>query len=213
MTNNENINDEIESESFDTALEAQNSANEVLGALFGTEGDGLEKAGIFMLMDDIKNDSVRPVIDWIFRNNLSPNQPEHLTLILNSGGGSVTDAFALIDTMRGSGIPIHTIGLGKVYSEALMIFMSGEKGYRTLTPNTSILSHQYSWGKWGKEHELVTAVRAFDLTAKMILDHYKKCTGMSEKNIRKVLLPAHDVWLSALEAKKYGICDAIKDLK
>ena len=84
MTNNENINDEIESESFDNALEAQNSANEVLGALFGTEGDGLEKAGIFMLMDDIKNDSVRPVIDWIFRNNLSPNQPEHLTLILNS---------------------------------------------------------------------------------------------------------------------------------
>ena len=213
MTNNENINDEIESESFDNALEAQNSANEVLGALFGTEGDGLEKAGIFMLMDDIKNDSVRPVIDWIFRNNLSPNQPEHLTLILNSGGGSVTDAFALIDTMRGSGIPIHTIGLGEVSSAALMIFMAGANGQRTLTPNTSILSHQYSWGKWGKEHELVTAVRAFDLTAKMILDHYKKCTGMSEKNIRKVLLPAHDVWLSALEAKKYGICDAIKDLK
>ena len=126
----------------------------------------MEKAGVMMIMDDIKNDSVRPVIEWIFRNNLSPSQPEYLTLILNSGGGSVTDAFALIDTMRGSGIPIHTIGLGEVSSAALMIFMAGAKGHRTLTPNTSILSHQYSWGKWGKEHELVTASRAFDLTAK-----------------------------------------------
>ena len=211
---NKAVEEESKSEPFDDlckndrdALEAQNSANEVLGALFGSD------TGIFMLMDDIKNDTVRPAIDWIFKNNLSSNQPEFLTLILNSGGGSVTDAFALIDTMRGSGIPVHTIGLGEVSSAALMIFMAGEKGNRILTPNTSILSHQYSWGKWGKEHELITAVRAFDLTAKMILDHYKRCTGMSEKNIRKVLLPAHDVWLSAGEAKKFGICDAVKDLK
>jgi len=192
-------------------LEQANTA-EVLGALFGGEGDGLEKAGVYMLMDDIKNESVRPAIEWIFRNNLSSNQPEYLTLIINSGGGSVTDAFALIDTMKGSGIPIHTIGLGEVSSAALMIFMAGEKGHRILTPNTAILSHQYSWGKWGKEHELVTAKKAFDLTAKMILTHYKKCTGMSEKKIRHVLLPAHDVWLNAKEARSYGICDNIKDL-
>ena len=193
------------------ALENANTA-EVLGALFSGEGDGLEKAGVHMIMDDIKNESVRPAIEWILRSNLSATQPEYLTLILNSGGGSVTDAFALIDTMKGSGIPVHTIGLGEVSSAALMIFMAGEKNHRILTPNTSILSHQYSWGKWGKEHELLTAKRAFDLTSKMILSHYKKCTGMSEKKIRETLLPSHDVWLSAKEAKKYGICDAVKEL-
>ena len=206
--NMENVNDENQD-----ALELTNNATtDVLGALFGGDGDGLDKAGVYMLMDDIKNDSVRPVIEWILRNNLSPSQPENLTLIVNSGGGSVTDAFALIDTMRGSGIPVHTIGLGEVSSAALMIFMAGATGHRTLTPNTAILSHQYSWGKWGKEHELLTAKKAFDLTAKMILNHYKKCTGMTEKKIREVLLPAHDVWLGASEAKKFGICDQVKDL-
>lgn len=203
----EKVNDE------NTDMELTNSAtNDVLGALFGGDGDSLDKAGVHMLMDDIKNDSVRPAIEWILRNNLSTAQPENLTLIINSGGGSVTDAFALIDTIRGSGIPVHTIGLGEVSSAALMIFMAGEKGHRMLTPNTAILSHQYSWGKWGKEHELLTAKKAFDLTAKMILTHYRKCTGMSEKKIREILLPAHDVWLGASEAKEYGICDHVKDL-
>jgi ATP-dependent Clp protease protease subunit len=183
-----------------------------LAGLFGAEIDSLDNYGVKMLMDDIKSESVRPVIEWILKNNLSSNQFERLTLIINSGGGSVTDAFALIDTMKGSGVPISTVGLGEISSAALMIFMAGDKGNRILTPNTSILSHQYSWGKWGKEHELVTANKAFDLTSKMIMDHYAKCTGMSEKKIREVLLPPHDIWLSAKEAKKHGICDDIKEL-
>jgi ATP-dependent Clp protease protease subunit len=183
-----------------------------LAGLFGAESEGLEKHGVMMLMDEIKSESVKPVIEWILKNNLSSNQFERLTLIINSNGGSVTDAFALIDTMKGSGVPISTVGLGDISSSALMLFMAGEKGNRILTPNASILSHQYSWGKWGKEHELLTASRGFDLTSEMIMNHYIKCTGLTEKKIREVLLPPHDVWLSAKEAKKYGICDKIKEL-
>ena len=93
-----------------------------------------------------------------------------------------------------------------------MIFMAGEHGERIMTPNASILSHQYSWGKYGKEHELITSNKAFELTSNMIMTHYRKCTGMSEKKIRATLLPPHDVWLSADEAKKYGICDKVKEL-
>jgi len=205
------INKNEKEEVVEEELEATNPGD-VLGALFGGDAESLEKLGVMLLMDDIKNDSVKPVIEWILKNNFSTTQHEKLTLIINSGGGSVTDAFALIDAMKGSGIPIHTVGLGEVSSAALMIFMSGEKGYRILTPNTAILSHQYSWGKWGKEHELVTANKAFDLTSKMIIGHYIKCTGMTEKKVREVLLPPHDVWLSSKEAKKYGICDSIKEL-
>jgi ATP-dependent Clp protease protease subunit len=202
-----------ESKLVDDEMSEASSPGDVLGALFGGGDDTLDKLGVMMIMDDINSATVKPVIEWIFRNNLSASQPEFLTLILNSGGGSVTDAFALIDTMRGSGIPIHTIGLGEVSSAALMIFMAGANGQRTLTPNTSILSHQYSWGKWGKEHELLTASRGFELTSRMITDHYVKCSGMTEKKVRETLLPPHDVWLSAKEAKKFGICDSIKELK
>jgi ATP-dependent Clp protease protease subunit len=88
--------------------------------------------------------------------------------------------------------------------------MAGEKGKRVLTPNTSILSHQYSWGTYGKEHELLATVKEYELTTQRMLKHYKKCTGLNEKKIRQFLLPAQDIWLSATEAKKLGICDSIK---
>jgi ATP-dependent Clp protease protease subunit len=90
------------------------------------------------------------------------------------------------------------------------MFISGEKGKRILTPNTSILSHQYSWGTYGKEHELFAVVKEFDLTTQRMIAHYRKCTGLTEEKIRKYLLPPHDVWLSAKEAKKLGLCDSIK---
>jgi ATP-dependent Clp protease protease subunit len=114
--------------------------------------------------------------------------------------------------MKGSAIPVYTIGLGEISSAALMIFMAGHKGERMLTPNASILSHQYSWGRWGKEHELINSSRAIDLTSEMILTHYKKCTGLTEKKIRDILLPPTDVWLNAKEAKKYGLCDKVKEM-
>ena len=43
-----------------------------------------------------------------------------------------------------------------------------------------------------------------------MINHYKKCTGLTESDIRQYLLPPHDVWLSAKEAKKLGLCDEIK---
>ena len=88
--------------------------------------------------------------------------------------------------------------------------MAGEKGNRVLTPNTSILSHQYSWGTYGKEHDLFATVKEYELTTYRMLTHYKKCTGLTEKKIREFLLPAEDVWLSAKQAKKLGLCDSVK---
>jgi ATP-dependent Clp protease protease subunit len=114
--------------------------------------------------------------------------------------------------MKGSSTPIRTIGLGQIASAGLLMFIAGEKGHRLLTPNTSILSHQYSWGSFGKEHELIATVKEYDLTTKRLMSHYKKCTGLDEETIRNKLLPPQDMWLSSQEAKKLGICDQVKDL-
>ena len=81
-----------------------------------------------------------------------------------------------------------------------------------MTPNTSILSHQYSWGSEGKEHELFARVKEFELSTKRMINHYKKCIGMSEKQIREILLPPQDVWLDAKDALKLKICDKIEEL-
>ena len=166
----------------------------------------------YLLMDDISLTTVKPVVEWIFEANFAEERPDLLNLIICSPGGDLNAAFAVIDTMKGSAIPIRTIGLGQIASAGLMIFIAGDKGHRILTPNTSILSHQQSWGAFGKEHELFATVKEFDLTTKKMIHHYKKCSGLSDAKIREVLLPPQDIWLSPLEAKKLGLCDEVKEL-
>jgi ATP-dependent Clp protease protease subunit len=130
-----------------------------------------------------------------------------------SEGGDVGAAFALIDVMKSSNIFIKTVGLGQIASAGLLIFLAGSPGRRILTPNTSILSHQFSWGSDGKAHELFATMKEFELTQKRMLLHYVECTGLDENEIRQTLLPPHDVWLSAEEALALHVCDAISELK
>ena len=163
-------------------------------------------------MEDISLSSAKNVVEWIFEANFAEERPELLNLIICSPGGDLNAAFAVIDVMRGSAIPVRTIGLGQIASAGLMMFIAGTKGHRLLTPNTSILSHQYSWGAFGKEHELFATVKEFDLTTKKMIQHYKKCSGLAEAKIREVLLPPQDMWLSPQEAKKLGLCDDVKAL-
>lgn len=164
-------------------------------------------------MEEISLGVCKQAVEWVFEANFAEERPELLNLLITSPGGDLTAAFALIDVMRGSAIPVRTIGLGQVSSAGLLIFTSGTKGMRVLTPNTSILSHQYSWGAFGKEHELFATVKEFDLTTKRMIAHYKKCTGLTEEKIRETLLPPQDIWLSAAEAKVLGLCDMVKELK
>lgn len=178
-----------------------------------TSNDQDQSHSFFLLMDDINIGSVKPAVEWILETNFAEQQPDMMNLIICTPGGDLNAAFSLIDTMRGSSIPIRTIGLGQIASAGLLIFISGKKGQRILTPNTSILSHQYTWGSFGKEHELMAQVKEFDLTSKRLINHYKKCTGLKEDVIRKFLLPPQDVWLSAEEALDLKICDVVKELK
>ena len=175
-----------------------------------TQTPSVEECGIFLLMDEISDSTCKDVIQFIISKNLVKPYAKYLQLIINSAGGDLNSAFAVIDTMKGSAIPVYTVGIGCVASAAVLIFIAGEKGKRVLTPNTSILSHQYSWGTYGKEHELIATTREYELTTQRMLKHYKKCTGLTEKKIRQHLLPPQDIWLSATEAKKLGICDSIK---
>lgn len=177
-------------------------------------GDPLYDNNIHMFMTDFNEESCALAIRFILEKNVLPKKyrPKHLTLMINSPGGEVAHAFALIDVMKGSAIPVRTVGLGCIASCGILTFMAGQKGHRIVTPNTSILSHQYSWGSRGKEHELFAIVREFEMSTQRMMEHYKKCTGLSEKKIRELLLPAEDVWLSAEEAVKYGIADEIRSV-
>jgi ATP-dependent Clp protease protease subunit len=90
--------------------------------------------------------------------------------------------------------------------------MAGTKGRRVLTPNTSIMSHQFSWENHGKAHELFSTFREFNLTQQRMFDHYRICTGLDDAEIKEHLLPPQDRWLDANEAMSMGICDMIDDV-
>ena len=169
----------------------------------------LYNKGIYLLMDTITPESCKDDIEFVLKQNAEKKKQKRLQFMICSPGGDVPSCFALIDIMKGSKIPIHTIGLGVIASCGLLLFITGEKGKRTLTPNTSILSHQYSWGSYGKEHELFAQVKEFELSTERMINHYKKCTGLKESEVREHLLPPEDRWLSAKEAKKLGICDKV----
>jgi ATP-dependent Clp protease protease subunit len=150
-------------------------------------------------------------IEFILARNLieGKDRPKNIKMIINSPGGEIASAFALIDTIKGSRIPVYTYGLGEIASCGLMTFIAGYKGKRFITRNTAILSHQYSWHSSGKDHELMAQVKEFRNTHQRVVDHYKRCTGLDERQIKRYLLPAEDVWLTAQEAVKYGIADEI----
>ena len=180
---------------------------------YDNASQALNDHGIMVLMDEINHETVKPVIEWILHeNHVRKKKHKELLLMICSDGGSIAEAFALIDVMRSSRIPVKTVGLGSIASCGLLIFMAGAAGRRVLTPNTSILSHQFSWESEGKSHELFATIKEFELTQKRMVTLYRDATGLEDDVIRKVLLPPQDVWLSAEEALEYHICDVIADL-
>lgn len=173
----------------------------------------LESEGIFFLNGDITDQGCGQAIRYILEANYDPNfDLEYITLLINSQGGNTSSGFALIDIMNGSKIPIRTVGIGIIASMGLLVFLVGQKGLRTLTPNTMIMSHQWTGGAFGKQHELVAGQKHNEILSGIINKHYKKYTSLTDGQIKQYLLPAHDVWLTAKECKKLGICDIVKHL-
>jgi ATP-dependent Clp protease, protease subunit len=174
----------------------------------------LQEAGMYVFMSEVTDETIKPIIEWILvENHVVKKKKKELLLMICSEGGSVEDAFALIDVMKASSVPIKTVGLGCIASSALLIFLAGHRGRRILTPNTSILSHQYSNYHEGKHHELFAIAKEHNLIQQRMLEHYHEATGLETDIILEKLLPASDIYLSAQEALELNICDFISDLK
>ena len=170
----------------------------------------LENHGVFTIFGPIDNQVGEAAVRFVLAHNLAKNKSKHISFVINSEGGDLNSAFAIIDVIRFSKVPVHTLGLGQISSSGLMIFMAGAKGHRGLTPNTSIMSHQWSGTFEGKIHELLSAQEDFEQTTNRMIEHYQTCSGLDEQFIRSRLLPPHDVYLTAEQAVNMGIADRIQ---
>jgi ATP-dependent Clp protease protease subunit len=174
-------------------------------------GKNIMRNGIMYLMGEVEDDSVQPIIMAIMEYNLmsDADRPDKLVLFINSPGGFVSSAYHLIDTIKQSSIPVYTIGTGEVASAGVMLLMAGQKGKRFITENCSVMSHQFSRGVVGKEHEIAAAAKDFQLDSNRMLAHYRKCTGKTVTYIRKHLLQQSDCFFSPEDAVTHGIVDEV----
>lgn len=171
-------------------------------------GLGLLKNHIHVLSGEIDEQNITDAIKWIIFENTDERE-KVLTLYINSTGGSLCDAFALIDMMRNSKHPIRTIGMGSVMSAAFMIFVAGTRGQRYLSKNTSILCHQFSENNEGKYHDLKASLRESENINNRMVQLLRECTDLPTKTIKTKLLPPSDVWLNVGEALELGVADHI----
>lgn len=164
---------------------------------------------VFYLSSDIDNNTVDDCIKWIIYENLDRRENKVLTLYINSTGGDLYQAFALIDIIKNSHHPVRTIGIGAVMSAAFLILASGTQGERYAAKNCSFMIHQYHESLEGKHHDLKASMRDGELCNQKMIDILKDASGMTAAKVRSRLLPASDVYLTADEVVQYNIADHI----
>jgi ATP-dependent Clp protease protease subunit len=126
---------------------------------------------------------------------------------INSPGGSVYDALAIYDTMQYINNDIQTVGIGIQASAAAFLLSSGAKGKRFILPNASVMIHQPSSGTQGKVTDQEISLRESLRVKKLLEGIMAGNTGQKPDKIHEDM--ERDKWLTAQEAKDYGIVDAI----
>lgn len=131
-----------------------------------------------------------------------------IKLYINSPGGSVYDGLAIIDTMNYIEPDVQTIGIGLQASMGAMLLSAGAKGKRFVLPNSRIMIHQPSYGSpQSKVTDQEIELREGLLLKKLLIEMLAKNTGKDVKQVEKDM--DRDNWMSAEEAKKYGIIDDV----
>ena len=171
---------------------------------------GLLKEHTHIITGDINDESVDKAIRWLLYENATNDNPSKmLTLYINSTGGSLTDAFALIDIIKSSKFVVRTIGIGNVMSSAFLIFSAGDKGHRYVSKNTSGMCHQFTDSMDSKYHDIKSAMKESESLNERMIRVLVETTGLPRAKVRTKLLGPSDVYLSAEEMVEFGVADHI----
>ena len=137
----------------------------------------------------------------------SEDPKKDIKIYINSPGGSVTAGLAIIDTMRHIKNDVSTVCVGMAASMGAMILASGTKGKRYSLPNSEIMIHQPLGGAQGQATDIqITAKQILKLKEKL----YKMLAESTSKTVAEIERDAdRDYYMSADEAKKYGIVDKV----
>ena len=166
----------------------------------------LLKDRIILLAGPIADVSANSIIaQLLFLASQDPKKD--IQLYVNSPGGSVTAGLAIYDTMQYIKCSVSTVCVGLAGSMGATLLAAGEKGKRFALPNSEILLHQIAGGVTGQAVEI-------EITAKQIIKIKEKLNKILAKHTGQSLAKVEkdtdrDFYLSAEEAKEYGIIDEV----
>jgi len=130
-----------------------------------------------------------------------------ISIYVNSPGGVVTAGMAIYDTIQYVKADISTICIGQAASAVAILLAAGTKGKRFALPNARILIHQVMGGAEGQATDVEIQTREIVRVKRAINEIMAKHTGQTIAKIEKDT--DRDFYMTAPEAKKYGIIDQV----
>ena len=137
--------------------------------------------------------------------NIEERKP--IKIYIDSCGGSLTDAFTIIDSIRMSKTPVITIATGCAYSAGFFIFISGHK--RIAYPHASFLYHEGSTTNGGTASQFRNFADFYDIQLTQLKQIVLDYTDIDEDEYNKH--KKDDWWMTAKDAINYGIADEIAE--
>jgi ATP-dependent Clp protease protease subunit len=137
----------------------------------------------------------------------SEDPKKDIQLYINSPGGSVTAGLAMLDTMNHIKPDVATVCVGMAASAAAIILAAGAKGKRFALPNAEVMIHQPWGGAQGQATDIEITAKHIIATRSRLNKILAKATGQNLEKIEKDV--ERDYFMSADEAKKYGIIDDV----
>ncbi len=130
-----------------------------------------------------------------------------IKLYINSPGGTIYDGMAIYDTMQYITPDVQTIGIGLQASMGAFLLSSGAKGKRFMLPHSKVMIHQPSSGTRGRVSDMEIDLKE-NLSVKDMLDKIlAENTGQKLSKIKQDV--DRDYWMTAAEAKEYGLIDEV----
>ena len=161
---------------------------------------------IIFLDGEINNQTANLIIaQLIYLEGKDPDKD--IMMYINSPGGSVVSGMAIYDTMNYIKCDVCTICVGMAASMAAILLSSGAKGKRFALPNSEVMIHQPLGGFQGQASDIKIHAEHMMKTKKLINKLLSENTGMPIETIEKDT--DRDNYMSAEEAKKYGLIDKI----
>ncbi|MEK7661888.1 MAG: ATP-dependent Clp endopeptidase proteolytic subunit ClpP [Patescibacteria group bacterium] len=145
------------------------------------------------------------IAQLLFLENEDPKKD--IKLYINSPGGNVKDGLAILDTMNFIKPDVSTICVGMAASMGAIILSAGARGKRFVLPNAEVMIHQPMGGTEGQASDIAISAKHILKTKDTLSKILAKNTGQSLAQIEKDV--DRDYYMSAEEAKKYGLIDDI----